>query len=314
MVLNIETVIDIERIRKAILNNEKFKIGEIKPIIYTIKLDGGRFRNYDTSIIDADIAKIVISHQTNYTKLLNELERNFKIQFSDEEKVLKFKLQDGCLEMISDVFKLDGLKNMESKHLMFVILGISLMWFTHSAFTTSVNEDITKVKEATKVKLAELDRADKKEERETYQKMVDKILDTNKALALNKNIQNAINKPKHDTIAILKNGETVNIDTATLTKANEASYEYIKPTVDDIEEDPIEGVYTLEYYNFVKDGKLFKIQGIAPLASSATISAQKRMRLMTKAETQQQVKLKIKIVKDGVTKQAKEAYILDYIE
>jgi len=91
---------------------------------------------------------------------------------------------------------------------MFVILGISLMWFTHSAFTTSVNEDITTVQEATKVKLAELDRADKKEERETYQKMVDKILDTNKALALNKNLQNAINKPKHDTVAILKDDET----------------------------------------------------------------------------------------------------------
>lgn len=38
------------------------------------------------------------------------------------------------------------------------------------------------------------------------------------------------------------------------------------------------------------------------------------MQLIIKAENQQQVKLKIKFIKDGTTKKIKEAFILDYIE
>ena len=71
--LNIRTKEDLKVVQNAILNNEDFVLGEINPIPYTIKLDGGRFENYDLDYIDADVAKIILSHQENYTKLLNEL-------------------------------------------------------------------------------------------------------------------------------------------------------------------------------------------------------------------------------------------------
>lgn len=324
-VFNITNVDEIKRVREAILNNEDFELGEIKPITYMLKLDGGRFAEHHASIIDADIAKIIVSHQENYTRLINELERNFEIVFDEEAKVLQFKLQDGCLELISDLLGLEGLKRMESKHLMFVILGISLMWFSHSAYTHNVEADLQKVKTHSEQKIREMEAAeeraadqrekeDRQRERETYQDLVNKILEKDKEVKINKTLQNAINKPKQVTVSVLKDGENVNIDNHTLTKANEPEYNYVEPTVDDIEEDPIEGTYLLEYYNFVKDGKMFKIQGVSPLANSETISAAKRMRLMTKAETKQEVKLKIKIVKDGVTKKPIKAFILDYIE
>lgn len=324
-ILNITSIVEIERVREAILNNEDFKLGEITPITYMLKLDGGRFAENHASIIDADIAKIILSHQENYTKLLNELERNFEIEFDENAKILKFKLQDGCLELISDLLGLEGLKTMESRHLMYVILGIALMWFSYTAYNHSVDTDLEKVKVQSDLKIKEmeivekqattqLEKEDRQRERETYQEMVNKILEKDTELKLNKNLQNAINKPKQDTLSVLKNGENVKFDNRILTKANEPIYEYIAPVANDIEEAPIDGIYTLEYYNFVKDGKMFKIQGISPLANSETISTEKRMRLVTKAETKQQVKLKIKIVKDGVTKKPIKAFILDYIE
>ncbi len=324
-ILNITSIEEIKRVQDAILNNEDFEFGEIKPITYMLKLDGGRFAENHASIIDADIAKIIVSHQENYTKLLNELERNFEIEFSDEARVLKFKLQDGCLELISELLGLEGLKNMESKHLMYVILGIAAMWFSYSSYTYNVDAELQKVKTHSEVKIKEMEIAekqsatqaekeDRQRERETYQDIVNKILEKDNEIKLNKNLQDAINKPKQVTVSVLKDNEKVKIDNQTLTKANEPLYEYVTPSVDDIEEAPIEGIYTLEYYNFVKDGKMFKIVGISPLANSETISADKRMRLMTKAETQQQVKLKIKIVKDGITKKPIKAFILDYIE
>lgn len=324
-ILNITSIQEIEKVREAILNNEDFKLGEITPITYMLKLDGGRFAENHASIIDADIAKIILSHQENYSKLLNELERNFEIEFDEDAKILKFKLQDGCLELISDLLGLEGLKNMESRHLMYVILGIALMWFSYTTYNHSVDIDLAKVKVQSDLKIKEmeivekqattlLEKEDRQKERETYQEMVNKILEKDTELKLNKNLQNAINKPKQDTLSVLKNGENVKFDNQILTKANEPIYEYIAPVANDIEEAPIDGIYTLEYYNFVKDGKMFKIQGIAPLANSETISTEKRMRLVTKAETKQQVKLKIKIVKDGVTKKPIKAFILDYIE
>jgi len=324
-ILNITSVEEIKIVQKAILNNEDFKFGEIKPITYMLKLDGGRFAENHSSIIDADIAKIILSHQENYTKLLNELERNFGIEFPDKARILKFKMQDGCLELISELLGLEGLKNMESKHLMYVILGISLMWFSYSSYNYNVEAELEKVKIQSEVKIKEMELAeqqaatkaekeDRQRERETYQEIINKILEKDNEIKLNKNLQDAINKPKQVTVSVLKDGENVNIDSHTLTKANEPEYNYIEPIVNDIEEEPIEGTYILEYYNFVKDGKLFKIQNVAPLANSETISADKRMRLMTKAETQQQVKLRIKIIKDGVTKKPIKAFILDYIE
>lgn len=313
-IFNITSLEEIERVRAAILNNEDFKLGEIKPITYMIKLDGGRFAEHHAAVIDADIAKVIVSHQENYSKLINELERNFEIQFNDEDKVLQFRLQDGCLEMISDLLGMEGLKRMESKHLMYVVLGISLMWFSHSAFNISVESELEKVKTQSEIKLKELEAADKQEERENYKQIIDKILEKDKEVSLNKNLQNAINKPKQVTVSILKDDEHVKFDNSVLTKESEPAFDYQEPAVDDIEEEPTINIYTLEYFNFVKEGKPFKIQGISPLANSAMLPADKRMRLMAKAELKEQVKLKVKIIKDGVTKRAKEAYILDFIE
>ncbi len=310
MTLDIKSVEDIKRVKQAILENEDFELGVITPITYIVKLDGGRFDHYDTAYIDADIAKVILSHQENYTKLLNELERHLEIQFSEEDRILKFKLQDGCLEFVSDLLQLEGLKKMKSKHLMYVILGVSLMWFGHSAYNTSIEAEIKKVETAAEIEIEKLDAGAK----EAYTDTINNAVEALKTVALNKNIQNAINKPKQATLSILKEGENAIFDDVVLTKENEASFNYSKPNVDDIEEVPAVGTYTIEYYNFIKDGKLFKIQGITPPANSEILTPEKRMKLMAKADNKESVNIEVKIIRDGISKKIKTIYILDFIE
>lgn len=62
-VLDITSIEEIERLREAILNNEDYKLGKVKPIKHIIKLDGGRFNHYNINYITSDIAKIILSHQ-----------------------------------------------------------------------------------------------------------------------------------------------------------------------------------------------------------------------------------------------------------
>lgn len=44
------------------------------------------------------------------------------------------------------------------------------------------------------------------------------------------------------------------------------------------------------------------------------MSAEKRIKIISKAESQESIQLKIKFIKDGLTNKIKNAYLLDYIE
>lgn len=313
-ILNIRTVEDLKIVKEAILNNEDFQLDEVEPIKHIIKLDGGRFTDYDINYITSDVAKIILSHQKNFGKLLNEIESKFGITFTDNERELKFKLQHGCLEIFSNVFSKEAILSMDSKHKMWTLItiaGLIVGSIGVSQYITHLNNEIQAKKE---VEIQKLQNQARQSEAEATKQYFNGLIDINKNLVQNKTIQDSINNPKKETLEVLKDDEVYKtIDNQNLTKNDSSRFDYIAPDIQDIEEE-VENIYTLEYYNFVKEGKMFKIVGISPLANSETISAEKRMRLMSKAETQQQVKLKIKIVKDGATKKPIKAFILDYIE
>lgn len=296
-IYNIKNIDDIKVIQNAILNNEEFKIGVIEPLEYEIKLDGGRFTNYDVSVIDATIAKLILSQQNNYSKLLNELEKQFGIKFSDEDKILKFKLQNGSLKILSKIFELKAIKNMKSKHIVYIILGTACMWFTSESFTEYNN---TRIKE--------LEIKDKEQNNIVVQEAIKAL----KELALNQNIQNAVNKPKQDIIKSLNDGEKLILQNHELTKNDENKYNYTEPTIEDIEEIKTEN-FIIEYYNFIKDGKPFKLRGIKVLANSETLDVDKRIQLIQKADNRDEIKLKVKIIRNGNTNEIKKVYILDLI-
>jgi len=53
---------------------ENVEIRNVGNITHTIKLSGGRFSDYDINYINADIAKIVLSYQDSFYKIVSILE------------------------------------------------------------------------------------------------------------------------------------------------------------------------------------------------------------------------------------------------
>lgn len=311
MVLNIRDFEDVLRIKEAILNNESFELGEIKPLKFKIKIDGGRFTDYDIGYVDAKVARIILSYQSNYNKLVNEIERKFKVKFSPEDKILKFKLGKGSLELLSELLNLkEVLQTMDSKDLMYTILTLSGMWFSYLGYTKYLENEAKKIETQKAIKEKELDGAEK----EKYLETMNKTLETFKDIMVDKKLQDAINTPKKEVLSLLEENEKIVEPNTEYTHEDADKFEYIKPNIEDIEEIIDEKIVTLESYVFTNEGKPFKIQGISPLANSSVLDPKKRMKLITKAESREKVNVKLKIIKDGITKRDKEVYILDFLD
>lgn len=313
-IINIRTVEDLKIVEEAILNNEDFELGEVEPIKHIIKLDGGRFTDYDINYITSDVAKIILSHQKNFGKLLNEIESKFGITFTDNERELKFKLQHGCLEIFSNVFSKEAILSMDSKHKMWTLItiaGLIVGSIGVSQYITHLNNEIQAKKE---VEIQKLQNQARQSEAEATKQYFNGLIDINKNLVQNKTIQDSINNPKKETLEVLKDDEVYKtIDNQNLTKNDSSRFEYVPPVIDDIEDEFTEEYY-IDNFQFRSENKLFKINGIGCEADSLRISPEKRIKLIAKAETQQKVKLKIKTIKDGVTNKLKKVMILDYLE
>ncbi len=313
-ILNIRTVEDLKIVKEAILNNEDFQLDEVEPIKHIIKLDGGRFTDYDINYITSDVAKIILSHQKNFGKLLNEIESKFGITFTDNERELKFKLQHGCLEIFSNVFSKEAILSMDSKHKMWTLItiaGLIVGSIGVSQYITHLNNEIQAKKE---VEIQKLQNQARQSEAEATKQYFNGLIDINKNLVQNKTIQDSINNPKKETLEVLKDDEVYKtIDNQNLTKNDSSRFEYVPPVIDDIEDEFTEEYY-IDNFQFRSENKLFKINGIGCEADSLRISPEKRIKLIAKAETQQKVKLKIKTIKDGVTNKLKKVMILDYLE
>lgn len=315
-VYNIRTSRDLEIIQNAILKNEDFIIGDVKPLEYKITLSGGRFEDYDVTYIDADIAKIILEHQKNYDKFLNELESKFNLKFSSVNRTLHFKLEKGSLEILGDIFSgLGAIKDMESKHKLYAIITVTSMWFASVAYNDYLQRDIKKINQESIVELQKLSNQDRLDEREQYEKLINKTLDTVKEISFNRKLQNAINNPKKQVVSILKEDEKAKIDDAhqELTTNNVEDFDYKEQYVEDIEETEIKD-FIIDSYKFNDKNKPFKIRGVSALAYAVTLHPDKRISLIRKAENGEQVKLEVKYFKDGHSKYIKAIHILDFIE
>jgi len=313
--VNIKSKEDIENILKLIITNEEFEICDVEPFEYKIVLDGGRYKNFDPKIINSDIAKIVLSIQDNYDKLLIELEEKYDIKIDEEKRQLHFSFEKGS-GVIETMLESGVLKNLESKHLMYVLVVALLSFTSFEAYTShleSVDKEIQSQKE---IQLKKLDYIDRNSERESVGKMYDSLADITKSLVENKTLQDSVNKPKRDILSTLNDNEYVKVSKdKKLTNKDKRKYNYKKPNVDtdDIEVITTE-IHKIETQNFVKKGKLFKLNNISKPANSELLEASKRIDLMKKAENKEDVKVKIKTIIDGVTKKVKSVYIVDYIK
>lgn len=166
---------------------------------------------------------------------------------------------------------------------MIAIISVAGMIVFSIPLVVYLNNLSSQAESQKEIKLKELETQDRQDERDTTEKYFNSVIEISKLLAKNKNIQDA------------------------------SKFEYVPPVIDDIEEEIID-LYYIDNYHFRSENKSFKLAGMSKEINSITITPEKRMQLIVKAENQEQVKLKIKLIKDAATSKIKEAYLLDYIE
>jgi hypothetical protein len=194
---------------------------------------------------------------------------------------------------------------------MYTILGVTGMWFGKDAFTQYMTKENNELQAQKEQELKKADSQTSQKQLEVLNNSIDALV----KVSQNKNIQDSINKPKQATLELLKNDEVVQYNNSqTLTKEDAKKYDYIKPIVEDIEEEITEQ-HTIESYNFQKQGKLFKFVGVSTHANSeAHLSTKDRIKLISLANNGNTVNLKLKKITDGATKKIKSIYIMELVQ
>ena len=201
---------------------------------------------------------------------------------------------------------------MESIHQLYAVLGITGGWFSYLGFSKFLESR----KSELEIKSKEITQTLQGEEQARYLDTINKTVEALKDISNNTNLQKAINKPKQEIASMLNEDESLSINNNAhdkIRKINTNKFDFVAPVAEDLEEE-ITDFYNIDNYFFRSQEKYFKLSGISTLINSLPMSAEKRIKIISKAESQQSIQLKIKFIKDGLTNKIKNAYLLDYIE
>ena len=294
--MDINTIDDIMQLEQMLFNGENVEIRNVGNITHTIKLSGGRFSNYDINYINADIAKIVLSYQDSFYKIVSILEKDFDIRGIDKNQLIKFKLKQGSLDLIGDFVKniLEAMKNMESKDKKQVLVAIIIAILLGASFATYISylRDINNTEA----------------ERENRQIIA--------RLASNQDMQKAVNAPKITTASILKDDESAKFNTQeqVITNSNKQDYNFREIIDTTTTQDTIDEFVILGYEKTLGGDRKFKmsVHGTIRQVSANLISADDRIRLAMAIERGDSIKLRIRTVKEY--NKITEVTILDVIQ
>ena len=294
--MDINTIDDIMQLEQMLFNGENVEIRNVGNITHTIKLSGGRFSDYDINYINADIAKIVLSYQDSFYKIVSILEKDFDIKDIDKNQLIKFKLERGSLDLIGDFVKnmLEAMKNMESKDKKQVLVAIIIAILLGTSFATYISylRDINNTEA----------------ERENRQIIA--------RLASNQDMQKAVNAPKITTASILKDDESAkfNAQEQVITNSNKQDYNFREIIDTTTTQDTIDEFVILGYEKTLGGDRKFKmsVHGTIRQVSANLISADDRIRLAMAIERGDSIKLRIRPVKEY--NKITEVTILDVIQ
>ena len=276
------TIDDIMQLEQMLFNGENVEIRNVGNITHTIKLSGGRFSDYDINYINADIAKIVLSYQDSFYKIVSILEKDFDIKDIDKNQLIKFKLERGSLDLIGDFVKniLEAMKNMESKDKKQVLVAIIIAILLGASFATYISylRDINNTEA----------------ERENRQIIA--------RLASNQDMQKAVNAPKITTASILKDDESAKFNTQeqVITNSNKQDYNFREIIDTTTTQDTIDEFVILGYEKTLGGDRKFKmsVHGTIRQVSANLISADDRIKLAMAIERGDSIKLRIRTVKE----------------
>ena len=296
ILVDINTIDDIMQLEQMLFNGENVEIRNVGNITHTIKLSGGRFSDYDINYINADIAKIVLSYQDSFYKIVSILEKDFDIKDIDKNQLIKFKLERGSLDLIGDFVKnmLEAMKNMESKDKKQVLVAIIIAILLGASFATYISylRDINNTEA----------------ERENRQIIA--------RLASNQDMQKAVNAPKITTASILKDDESAkfNAQEQVITNSNKQDYNFREIIDTTTTQDTIDEFVILGYEKTLGGDRKFKmsVHGTIRQVSANLISADDRIRLAMAIERGDRIKLSIRTLKEY--NKITEVTILDVIQ
>lgn len=312
--IEINSVADLFEAKDFIIQTQSdVKISKVSSLEYKIKLDGGRFNDFDLSYIDADVAKIIVEYQTQYDNFIVGLEQKFNIQIPQSQRMLKFKLEKGCLEISADVkaMLMGVINNMQDWQTMTVALVAICGFFAYKSYHKFLDTQVEKIK------VQAQQARDEAEQRrlETLSKMVEN-------LSADRSLQEPANRVKKSIAEVLQDQEKAIIApelddqlNTPITSADKDKFRVVlsQTEVPDIEEE-LDDLFHIQSQFFTSE-RPFRVKELGNVnLNSDILSVEKRITLIQKAEKQEPVNLKIKLIKDGKTQKIKSAYILDVLK
>lgn len=305
--ININNFQDIEFYFDKLTKGENVAIGDIaETITVAIKLDGGRFINYEAPYVDAVIANMIIAHQDAYKKIVKQLRKDYGVTDLDEEILLQFKLEAGCLEAkLKEINRLmEHIKGMTPKMQVFVLSTIVLGVFGVASYNLISqnmrdNQEIARTKAQTENVIQIIEAVDK--------------------VRSNAKLEKAVNEPKEKTLKKLNVDENLSYQrdsgrTVQVTKNEITNYDST------IQEPPVQEIETIETItikvaaiNYGDDQKMVKIVGNSQLFSRDFLSVPDRIKLAGKADNNEQINVSVKFFKDQKGKILR-AYLLSIVE
>lgn len=282
MDLSINSIDDLLTIFEKLSNGENVKVTEVGTIQHTIKLWGGRFEDYNTGYIDAEIARVINSYQNSFYRVADILKKDFGIDGIDKNKLIRFYLERGSLEIKTDELLtnlLGVIKDMESQDQLILLTIIALIiggCWAFGKFLTH-NEKIEEIKS-----------------RNESARIIAEI-------AKNKELQNACNAPKTTLVKILKDDEkaSFSLGNDVITNQNKEDYNF-KEIEDTTQTEDIEEDFKILGFEKTNDKKKFKIilDNKTHWANADIIDVNARMKLAKSSIQEQETKLKLRIIKE----------------
>ncbi|WP_171824250.1 hypothetical protein [Campylobacter jejuni] len=282
MDLPINSIDDLLTIFEKLSNGENVKVTEVGTIQHTIKLQGGRFENYNIRYIDAEIARVIASYQDSFYRVADILKKDFGIDGINKNQLIRFSLEKGSLEIKTDELLtnlLGVIKDMESRDKLILFIVVALIIGGCWSFGNFLihNENIEKIKSQNE-----------------NAKIIAEI-------AKNKELQNACNTPKTTLVKILKDDEkaSFSLGNDVITNQNKEDYNF-KEIKDTTQTEDTEGDFKILGFEKTNDRKKFKIilGGKTHWANADIIDVNARMKLAKSSIQEQEVKLKLRIVKE----------------
>lgn len=306
--VDINTFQDIEVYFDRLTKGENVKIGRIaENITVAIKLDGGRFTNYEAPYVNAVIATMILAHQESYKKIVKQLKKDYNITDLDEEILLQFKLEEGCLEATFEQVNklLENIKTMSPKMQVFVLSTVVLGLFGIGSYNL-ISQNMQNNQEIARAKV---------QNENTIQviEAVDKVRS-------NAKLEKAVNESKEKTLKKLNVDENLSYQqsdgrTVLVTKNQIDNYEpkiQEAPPVQEVESTEIITIRVASI-NYGSEERMVKIVGNSHLFNRDMLTVQDRIKLAGKADNNESINVEVKFIKDQNDKILK-AYLLRIVD